>query len=266
MTSFQINLGSLGVQWLGLCQKQVTICFCNTVLLWSSRSVKHHLTLYQHGAERIMTTFLFLGEKKKKSPTEVAGGYSWDHLTFEIILSFFIDACNHTILPYGVQSKYKLWFHSADEAKGNDWHTMSRLRDKRQKQSMAVNSVAVRLCALRGSCRLPYLKGVARIASLKSKLPIVPGERGISQLVNGPDREGYTGQSDALVLSIHGRRTDNGESIEHLVMLCLLLGWVTFEPAVCPDINTIWWSQCSASDLCKNNIISACLFGNTWMT
>ena len=205
-------------------------------------------------------------KKKKKSPTEVAGGYSWDHLTFEIILSFFIDACNHTILPYGVQSKYKLWFHSADEAKGNDWHTMSRLRDKRQKQSMAVNSVAVRLCALRGSCRLPYLKGVARIASLKSKLPIVPGERGISQLVNGPDREGYTGQSDALVLSIHGRRTDNGESIEHLVMLCLLLGWVTFEPAVCPDINTIWWSQCSASDLCKNNIISACLFGNTWMT
>lgn len=141
---------------------------------------------------------------------------------------------------------------------------MSRLRDKRQKQSVSVNSAAVRLCALRGSCRLPYLRGIARIASLKSKLPIVPGERGISQLVNGPDGEGYTGQSNALVLSIHGRRTDNGESIEHLVMLFLSLGWVTFEPAVCPNVNTIWWIQSTASDLCKNDIITACLFGNTW--
>ena len=67
--------------------------------------------------------------------------------------------------------------------KGNDWHAMSRPRDKRQKQSMSVNSAAVRLCALYGSCRLPYLRGIAWIVSLKSMLPIVPGKKGISQLV-----------------------------------------------------------------------------------
>lgn len=34
-----------------------------------------------------------------------------------------------------------------------------------------------------GSCRLPYLSGIARISPLKSKLPIVPGGAGILKLV-----------------------------------------------------------------------------------
>lgn len=39
-----------------------------------------------------------------------------------------------------------------------------------------------------GSCELPYLSGVARSGPLKSKLPIVPAEVGILQLV---EREGW---------------------------------------------------------------------------
>lgn len=41
-------------------------------------------------------------------------------------------------------------------ATGTDWHAVSLLRDRRQKQSTSVNSAAVRLRALGGSCRLPY--------------------------------------------------------------------------------------------------------------
>lgn len=106
--------------------------------------------------------------------------------TPEIIVCFLsLLVLWHIRLPYKVQSKYKMWYNfwSTGLAKGNDWHAMSRLRDKRQKQSMSVNSAAARLCALCGSCRLPYLRAIAWIAPLKLTLPIVPEKTGISQLV-----------------------------------------------------------------------------------
>lgn len=123
-------------------------------------------------------------------------------------------------------SKYKLCFHihGTYRTKGNDWHTTSSPRDKRQKQSVSVNSAPVRLCAPRGSCRLPYLRVIGLIAPLKSMLLIVPRRMEFHSCYK--ETEQGHGENERLGMDIYGRRNYNGKRIKHTINLDWWSGWL----------------------------------------